>query len=106
MDRDYRAGFHAGFNLMAIIALMLMALANCAPEPQAHGGRLERVSCWVGAYMTAEDLKRLAAECTLRAPCVAWSYWHNGDRLPGCVYPLCDSLHCHPPMILKDLTKP
>lgn len=67
MDRDYRAGFHAGFNLMAIVALAFAALVNCAPDPRApaeqpppdvvttiiapglHQIRIEsqRVTCWL-----------------------------------------------------------
>ena len=40
----------------------------------------------------------------IRAPCFSTRF--TSDRLPGCVYPLCDSLHCHPPMILRDTTTP
>ncbi len=67
---------------------------------------VERVTYWSGWSATEDDLKGmvLGTLSALRTPCFVPA--SNADRLPGCVYPLCDSLHCHPPMILKDMTTP
>jgi hypothetical protein len=89
----------------------LVGLLHCAERhtvivPPSQATRIVRVTYWVGAYATAEELKQLVVEGMTRGPCFAFgSAWTQDGRLPGCVYPLCDSLHCHPPMILKDLTE-